>query len=109
MSESIGLYGIPVDFALGLFSLTAMVNPLEKVNTHVTVPRWRNGGWAHPPRDSRTKKPANDPNIPRNRAWYIARKHDRDRVTVAWQRCAMPGFAAQMRVFFTFSAQTSNT
>ena len=53
MLESTGLYGIPVDSELWLFSLTAMVNPLEKVNTHVTVPQWRSGAWAHPPRDSR--------------------------------------------------------
>ena len=49
--------GISIDFHffrfLILFSLTAMVNPLEKVNTHATVPQWRNGAWAHPPRDSR--------------------------------------------------------
>ena len=31
MPESIGLYVIPVDSALGLFSLTAMATPLEKV------------------------------------------------------------------------------
>ena len=64
MSESIGLYVIPVDSALGLFSLTAMVNLLEKVNTHVTVPQWRNGAWAHPPRDLRRTRVCGQRNNP---------------------------------------------
>lgn len=69
MLESVGLHGIPVqipvDSALDYFSLTAMVNSLEKVNTHVAAPRWRNGGWEHPPRDSRRNQPVRDRGLPR--------------------------------------------